>query len=158
MSTIAYRDGVLAADSQVTDRGSRVGATTKCGELPGGHRWAFVGNLQLMWTFAKWCERALASTEEAPWDTNAPTWTDGNDAIGILIFPDGKVSEYEGRGWLRTDAEFFAWGSGRNIALGAMAAGRSAAEAVEIACGIDIYTSGPVTVLGPTEAAQVVAA
>jgi ATP-dependent protease HslVU (ClpYQ), peptidase subunit len=157
MSTIAYRDGILAADSQVTDQGSRVGSTTKCGELPGGHRWAFVGNLQLMWTFAKWCERALESAEEAPWDANAPSWTD-NDAIGILIFPDGKVSEYEGRGWLRTDAEFFAWGSGRNIALGAMAAGKSATEAVEIACSIDVYSSGPVTTLRAAEVAHANAA
>lgn len=153
MTTIAYRDGVLAADSQVTAGTTKVGRMTKCGRLPGGYRWAFCGSSQLLWTFVKWCQRALESNEPHPWDGDAPQWSREDDAAGILIHPDGAASEYEGRGWLRVDAPFLAWGSGDKIAIGAMAAGKTAAEAVEVACSIDVYTSGPVVILEPEAAA-----
>lgn len=39
---------------------------------------------------------------------------------------------------------FYAWGSGESIALGAMAAGANAVEAVNLAAKFDIYTGGKV--------------
>lgn len=149
MTTITYRDGVLAVDSQVTAHRIRVGSTTKAGRLPKGYRWAFAGSSQLMFAFAKWCERSIENDDLSTWDENPPRWSREDDATGILVFPDGKVSEYEGQGWLRVEAPFLAWGSGEQIALGAMAAGKTASEALEIACEYDVFTGGPVLVLAP---------
>lgn len=38
---------------------------------------------------------------------------------------------------IRVEDSFMAWGSGRDFALGAMACGKSACEAVEVACKFD---------------------
>jgi len=47
-------------------------------------------------------------------------------------------------GPLHLEAPFFASGSGRFLAMGAMAAGASAEQALQIACDMDQGTSGPV--------------
>lgn len=46
---------------------------------------------------------------------------------------------------IRIIEPFFAIGSGRDYAMAAMRCGRSAREAVEIACEFDIYSSAPIT-------------
>jgi hypothetical protein len=42
---------------------------------------------------------------------------------------------------------FHAVGSGRDFALSAMRLGRTAREAIELACEFDVFTGGPITVL-----------
>ena len=52
--------------------------------------------------------------------------------------------------WCRIEPVYeahYAIGSGTKLALGAMDAGRSAKRAVEIACGRDPYTAGPVVTM-----------
>lgn len=45
-------------------------------------------------------------------------------------------------------SKFYATGSGRDFAIAAMHCGRTAKEAVEIACLYDVYSGGSVDVLG----------
>lgn len=74
-----------------------------------------------------------------------------------MIGRDGQISHFSER--LRpykVHASFYAIGSGRRLAIGAMAAGASAKEAVEIACRFDTHSRGPVNaarVLKPVKVA-----
>lgn len=78
------------------------------------------------------------------------------DFAGILVLPNGKVfliditrvsdehDYYSGQLWPAGRRGIAAVGSGGHIALGAMAAGKTAREAVAIACDFDINSRLPV--------------
>lgn len=137
MTTIAYRDGVLAADSQVTSiNNAPAGSVKKIGALRSGAWWAFSGPLQYAEAYVEW---ANGDQRAAP-----PVREDG---VFILFLPDGRVREWWGDGWLEMQAEQFAWGSGERIAAAAMMAGADPEKAVEIAAVLDPDTGGAVSVL-----------
>ena len=138
MTTIAYRDGVLAADSQITSgNNARCGTVMKIGRAPDGYRWAYSGQTQQQERFAKWaCGDRKADPDK---------WTEGG--VGILISPEGVVREWWGDGWLQVSSPCHAWGSGERVARGAMAAGATSERAVAICIEIDPDTGGPVVTL-----------
>jgi len=63
--------------------------------------------------------------------------------VTLIVVSKGKVIEYLGPIGLNVKRNW-AWGSGRELALGAMAAGATAASAVNIAKKYDINTGGKV--------------
>ena len=67
----------------------------------------------------------------------------------IVVMPDGEVLHYEGdhKHPMQIKHEFFAIGSGSDVALGAMEMGASAQEAVKIAIKWDNGCSGKVQVV-----------
>lgn len=68
---------------------------------------------------------------------------------GIIRLQDGECLMLDPRlPYWTTAAERWAWGSGADFALGALAAGKTAAEAVEIAAQFDPHTGGAVDVVG----------
>lgn len=75
------------------------------------------------------------------------------DTTLIIVLKDGRVRAWEDLGWVDIDAPFRALGTGSQIALGAMAAGASAIEAVTIASNFDAYTGGDISVFS-LEAAE----
>ena len=78
-------------------------------------------------------------------EVEKPTY--GLDVSGILVEPNGSIWVINGDGdKARLEAPYVASGSGRIVALGALAAGASAERAIEIACELDAYTRGPVQV------------
>jgi len=140
MTTIAYRNGILAADTLVTEQGRRVGRTTKIfrhGEL----LWGFAGALQHRDVVASWLSAGL------PGDTPLMETRKGARSDALIIF-DGRLICFDEHG---ADSmalpQFYAIGSGAPYALGAMAHGASAEEAVRAAMNLDLYTGGDVTVL-----------
>lgn len=146
MTTIAYRDGVLAADSLVCGDNTRWGAKTKivrarCGIMGGAS-----GDASAAAHYLEWVE----SLEKEPQPEAAPDTTHGVD--GLLISRDGSVWCWTGgmslfRMELPEGETFTAIGSGAKLAMGAMAMGASAERAVEIAIKYDIYTGGRITTL-----------
>jgi ATP-dependent protease HslVU (ClpYQ) peptidase subunit len=60
----------------------------------------------------------------------------------LLIFPDGKIAFYEEGKWSDVYAEYVAMGNGAHYALGAMAVGASAREAVRAGCKLDTHSGG----------------
>lgn len=65
----------------------------------------------------------------------------------VVLRPDGTITTYTNNiphGSAAYDLPF-ATGSGGELALGAMLAGASAVEAVEVACRADIYSGGKAT-------------
>lgn len=139
MTTLAYKDGVLAADTQVNDGGARVAITEKIGRTDDGRLWGFTGSLQFQAACVAWAQH--------PDNPNPPpSWDD--DSLFIVIEPDGRAREWCGKGWVEhLQAPFFAWGSGMRFAIGAMAAGADARAAVAIAARYDNNSGPPVRTL-----------
>lgn len=133
MTTIAYRDGILAFDSAMTLDHLRLGAHTKA--------WRYkdfficgAGSYSEIQAFKDWFMSGMNG--ESPYPTD--------EGVFVIITPDRKVLMCDPSGWFVADGPYHAWGSGMAIALGAMAAGASAIKAVEAACEIDVYSHGPV--------------
>ena len=133
MTTIAYRDGMLACDSGMTCDHIRVGKTEKAWEYKG-----FIitgcGYAADLYAFRDWFVRGMKGDCPEPRE----------DGTLVIITPDRSVLIREPAGWIRGRSSFYAWGSGFSLAIGAMAAGASAVRAVEIACEHDCYSQGPV--------------
>lgn len=131
MTTIAYRDGILAADSRGTCSGwIQPGKETKLFRLQDGRAAGVTGTWAIAVRLLKWIE-SDRSTDQPEGDARIV-------AVGrkIEVFEDGHS-------YIET-AKFMAWGSGMPPALGALHAGASAVEAVRIAALVDTLTGGKV--------------
>lgn len=138
MTTIAYRNGVIAGDSMVGSGGLILGAARKVVRGPNG---------ELAGACGEACDAAAALTwVESGMVTPAPALLEGTELM--IAMPDGAMLFLDrDRPLYPISAEFFALGSGPHIAMGAMAAGASAEDAVRIACVYDKHTGGEVVVL-----------
>lgn len=142
MTTIAYRDGIMAADSLCSGNNTRWGELEKITRGDGCIAGA-CGSATTAATFRHWVENILVSTEDPFGCDVADT-----EADGLLVTSDGVIWCWGGKPRMfRPDAPFTAIGSGAKIAIGAMAMGASAAKAVEIAAQFDVYTGGRITTL-----------
>lgn len=127
MTAIAYRDGVLAADTG-TFSGAEVPYHMRKIERLHSHLAASSGNISLMIRFHEWVRTGMRE----PFDRSDLNADEG--FRGIVITPDGRPLIMFERGPLvALTAPFHALGACNAMLLGAMAAGASAAQAVEIA-------------------------
>ena len=62
----------------------------------------------------------------------------------FIVAPDGKVVVWGSSGPWVNETGMISFGSGGDVAMGAMLAGASAIEAVEAAIKIDVHSGGPV--------------
>lgn len=135
MTTIAWRDGVMAADSLTTGGGVKSRAT-KLYRLDDGRVVGCAGKYRFGLQFVE----ALKRGELLNLDKE-----DTDSFHAIVMLPDGSLVEYEdGRTPIRVEDRFYAIGSGTQSALAAMHCGKTAREAVEIACLVDDATAGPI--------------
>lgn len=134
MTTIAYDGKTLAADRMAQNvNGVFVASVCKVLRAKTGDVVSWCGN-------HAWRDRLL-------------TWVNGGmlyeapkgEYSALVVHPDGKCWRVEGDngGWFEVDAPY-ADGSGMEFALAAMACGKTAAEAVEIACRFDTASGGGV--------------
>jgi ATP-dependent protease HslVU (ClpYQ) peptidase subunit len=136
VTTIAYKAGVLAGDSQATD--DQLWQTTKIERLNTSAGSLLVG----------WCgdvHSALVFMEWLKNDQSRKPDISNEDFEALVIAETGRVTIWNQSlvGW-RPEGKFFALGSGAKAAMGAMHAGKGAVDAVKIACLVDPYTRGPV--------------
>lgn len=147
MTTIAYRDGVMAADSR-----AYAGFNTVLGTKMKIRRCAN-GTLIGCSTNQVGLSEALLTWVEAGADVDAtPRCPEPKFAL-LVVQPDGKAF-YAHDSFNLTgpiSADFFAIGSGEGLAQGAMHHGASAEEAVLIACKCDVWSGPPVVTLCHTE-------
>lgn len=136
MTTLAYRDGVLAGDSLITSDGKRVGSMTKIARRSDGALCGVAG-------CASHIRAVLAWFLDGETPDDRPVIKDG-DASFIIVRANGKVESHDERGFSDDTAPFHALGSGRDVAMGAMATGSTAIDAVKIAAKIDLCTGGPI--------------
>lgn len=150
MTTIAYKDGMMACDSCWTLNSTQVTSLSKitrlasggllgqAGDNDGREMEAFLGKVR--------APRGLPLRKEL--------LELRLSFSGLLVLPTGHVYRVDCRenptdyddevGFTTISKKFAACGSGWELALGAMAAGKTAREAVLIAAEFDINTRTPV--------------
>ena len=137
MTTICYKDGILAADSMLSDNGIDVGVCTKIAAVAGGYA-AMTGDSQDKAAFWRWLGEGSKLDDKPKLD---------DDFNGVLVVPGGQVLwyDYHLNHYEFTPKDgFWAIGSGQMLALGAMAVGANAIEACKIACRYDKGSGEPV--------------
>lgn len=123
-------------DTQVNCNDAFVGRVFKGGKTVDGYLWATCGSAAAVLSARDWVERRKG-------DPIVP-----KGATLILVTPAGVVREWwpDDEMWTEHQAEYYAWGSGEKFALGALAVGATADEAVEAACRHDPWSSEPLLV------------
>lgn len=148
MTTIVYdkRNKIIAADSRNTDNGGARWLVDKIEKLPDGSVFIGSGHLYTIGQCKHWAKQGFAEAKR-PDFTFFLEDMEERDFSCLHISKDGETVTL-------IDAEmciqpvinnFMAIGSGAAYALGALEAGASAVEAVEIACLHDGYSCLPVT-------------
>ena len=137
MTTICYKDGLLVSDTMTSFAGIYCGRGTKIIDIPELRLIAgFAGRLADKELFFKWlCE---GSPKEKP--------VLEEEGEGMVIDDSGKTTWYNRElnpFRYSENGLYWASGSGFQIALGAMAAGASAYNAVKIACDFDSLSRLP---------------
>lgn len=136
MTVIVYRDGIMAADTGVTDtfitRGIKL-------HKKAGHIIGFCGDVAQALVFVDWFfnqkkNRRPDLSSETGWEA-------------LVLNKDGITTWDRSLRPIPMDEEFYAIGSGASLAMGAMEAGATAEEAVTIACKRDPYCRLPLTLL-----------
>lgn len=138
MTTIAWDSRTLAGDSRVSvgdmvlpERVSKVIMGKK------GHIAAIAGEMDMQCdSFLDWVKCGCV---------DEPVFPKG-DSTFILVTPSGILQELTKGDSIQKIKHwgYYAWGTGRSYALGAMAGGASAALAVEIAIKFDPYSGGKI--------------
>ncbi|WP_295198738.1 hypothetical protein [uncultured Brevundimonas sp.] len=143
MTTIVYRDGVLAADRRAYSGDKKgIGAKTKIHRLDDGTLWGVSScNVGADALIKRWVE---AGCEPVGSDQLKP-----ESFELLLVRPTGEIFYANGNLDLSgpLTADYFAIGSGDHFAMGAMAMGASAIRAVEIASDLDVWSGEGMTVL-----------
>lgn len=153
MTTIVFDGTSLAADGIAIDAGTKHPMKKI---IKGKHRTkgAYVaagyGNCQVSTRLHEWY-RTGAKPELYP---EMPDQNEDCNFAGLVVIEDvgvsPKVYEYVSSGSERFTYEHvpkWAWGTGRNYALGAMAMGANARQAVEVAIVFDPHSGGEVSVV-----------
>lgn len=134
MTTIAYDGFTLATDSQISRNDCIDGYKNKIFQVTGGTL-ACAGNTECWVTAVEWFNKGQ------PQDAK-PTL----EKFQAIYIPDDGGPAVEYFETLIPDAVFIPWagGSGHSWALSAMKLGRDAAEAVQFAIEIDLYSGGEI--------------
>jgi hypothetical protein len=125
MTVIAWDGKTLAADKQTTDAGLRR-TTTKLRRAKSGELLASTGASGMCRELMDWWEAGAQKSD----------FPDKEDKCHLVVVrQDRTVVFYSGSpAPIHTEERFTAFGSGRDYAIAAMHLGRSAREAVELAC------------------------
>lgn len=139
MTTVAYFDGVLAADRLCCSSNRREGYVRKIARRRSdGSLIAAAGGLAVASSYIDWF---LNGEVGKPPSLGT---SDADDAELIVVRPGRKVWFYDRNGRYQIKSKFLAMGSGADFALGALEAGASARDAVKIAIRRDTYSGGGV--------------
>jgi hypothetical protein len=159
MTTIAYRDGVLAADSCFTHE-SEAGGSRRANCIKLYRKFVTLHNVPekrveiqdvlvglsgesgpgMVFLDAIFAPRALHDE-----DATRELFAHGGADFSALVLTRNGLFEYDG--WYRGERviePYWAIGSGTKVALGAMEMSATAEQAVTIACRWDAHTRGPV--------------
>lgn len=137
MTTIAYKDGVLASDTGSSIGRMYAGKVNKIAQAKDGMMCGLAGRILDASLLQEWMFNGADRD-------NLPDFED-EDAEGIIV-TDGKLEYITSKGIFSIDAPYYAEGTGYLIAMGAMAQGATAERAVEIAIRLDECTYAPIQV------------
>lgn len=140
MTTIAYRNGIMAADTQVSTGDVNDCFITKLAKNKKGDIAGAGGPLGYKYKFLKW----FKSGEKG----KPPSCVDESAGFeGVIVRKSGKIEIYDQEVKSTIRCNYYAFGSGNHLALGAMANGATAKQAVKAAIKHDVYSGGKITKL-----------
>ena len=140
MTTIAYRSGVMAADSRVTACDVVI-LPERARKLLISERHGCVYAIAGAANEATELVRRIDRLQILPWYSSESFETDlGNDVQLLIGQHDGRLFSFECGFWAEVESEFTAIGSGTQAAIAAMYMGASAPDAVKIASLCDAGT------------------
>lgn len=146
MTTMAFRNGILASDRYVTGGGTLLAVKTKIAKV-GNVLVGATGAGAVCHAFILW---AMGGCKGNPPETRHVFGDNVYEGTGILILPGKppRALTLIEAGWQDTEADpYVAFGSGADNAMGAMSMGASAAQAVEAAAKHDLATGGGIDVV-----------
>lgn len=141
MSIVAYDGKVLAADRQAMN-GDLPFETRKIIRLENGDIIAWTGSTDGGLAMKYWYEQGCNREEFPSCQRDKDIWS------RLIVVPyhqhqidrQSRLRYYEqGPDPIFLYESFMAWGSGRDVAMGALAMGATASKAVEIACRYNVY-------------------
>lgn len=138
ITTIAYRAGVIAADTQMIQGTSIIGHVTKIVRRDDGALCGGAGDLAWVQAFHRWFLDGC--------DGDPPRFDD-DCSKGLIIRRRKPIEIFESCGAFEFRPAFVAIGSGKEFALGAMQVGASAKQAVKAAMAFDPGSGGTVMAL-----------
>ena len=131
MTTIAYKDGILAADTQLTYSGGVSGTSRKLELLSDGRVVAIAGDV----TQEYWFKQVLQGVK-------IPKKKYKFKGIQAIIIDGTKVYQcWDGPELIDVGDSYLAIGHGHSIARAGMAIGMTAKQAVKMAGEVNIYTN-----------------
>jgi hypothetical protein len=141
MTTIAYKDGVLAGDKRAC-YGQVAHPVTKVRRLKDGSIAGGAGTMACILQMLDWLDSG-GDHARFPAEQRTDDW----EPI-LVVRPDRRIQIYERTPFpTETHSPFFAIGSGKEYAMMAMHLGKSAAEAVALAAQFDPGTGHGVDTL-----------
>lgn len=147
MTVIAYRSGTLAADRHIHARNMVVGSCTKIIRHEDGTLAGAAGSSTACTGFLNWVK--IMGRES--FSNDCPCWEheESGTSSGMIVLADGRMRLYDLKSgaYEEVEAPYFAIGDGAELALGAMATGATAAEAVRAACEHSVWCGGGCDVL-----------
>jgi hypothetical protein len=127
MTTIAYRDGVMASDTGVWIGDGVHSCARKLAVGADGTLYGGAGNSALVNTFLKWVDSGYQGDMPKP----TPKGDDASSFVILISPPDGQtIRLLTAQGEEEYVAEYFAIGGGNATAFGALFAGASAETAI----------------------------
>ena len=136
MTTIAWDGATVAADGKaVTGNGNVMTRNERKLVVDGGKVYGLTG---AVWMFDALIAWANGTGSEPPKCSDSWSLIEFASVVRFtndLMFPH----------WVTVEDAPWAWGSGTDLAIGAMLAGTSARRAVEIACQVDNGSGGVIT-------------
>lgn len=142
MTTIAFKNGIVAADTGMTTGGSQISNMVKIVQNDSGDVLGGCGDASLIYAFQRWF---LGGEKEQRPEVRKDG--DRDNGTAVIFRATGEILQYDSYGYHAFSAPFYAIGSGRCEALGAMCVGATAEEAVRAAIQLDDSTFGDVTLL-----------
>lgn len=140
MTVIAWDGKTLAADKMSCSAGYGY-TVTKVHRLADGSVAAFAGDVDSAMALLHWLNG----------DRDAATYPDAqktNDTSAFVVGPDGKAVSYGKTPHPQVmEDRYYSMGHGRDFALAAMHCGKTAREAVELTCLLDVYCGNGVDTL-----------
>ena len=136
MTVIAIRDGIMAVDSLCSMGNILAGDTKKWFAVKPDHGGGFVAFAGRVSGAAEVEAFALFGKDIADKEVQA-----------VHLCDNGEVRFNDGGGWYRMNSDFYASGSGMDIAIGAMAMDATSEAAVKVACKYDKNCGGEIHVL-----------
>ena len=144
MTTIAYRNGILACDTLATSGSTRSGYIEKARKV-GPWVIAYAGHVRSGIEWLDWMQGIIERGEKFVRAPKEMQYGDDVEPISALAIKTGEIWAFDGLSYpYKMEAEYVAIGSGSDFALGAMAMGVGAEKAVKIASQLDCYTGGEI--------------